>query len=330
MEKRNGFHRLRPVPRSALPVVIIAIGLVLAGCGEETARIEEQQVQLQVMAKTNAQHIKALAGVIEQNHQKLMSGIEAVQKEIDSLDARALAVGDEQVKLQKVQVKLQEAVQNTTRQLTTKLTAIEQNQDDLLAGMEAVQNDTKQVATDITSVADDQAKLYAGITAVSDEQARLYQTVQSNSQQLVDTSTAIEQNRQEWQTTMGGLQENIQQVANNMNTLSSDLLKLQDILQGNIRELVSMMDASSEGQLEFQDKTRSGLQALDASLSAVQESQSTLQSQVDDVQRSTETLSREIPAVIEQLTDEISNIKMGETDEFIETEPFVSPDSEDI
>ena len=330
MEKRNGFHQLRPAIRGALPVVIIAIGLVLAGCGEETARIEEQQVQLQVMAKTNAQQIKALAGVIEQNHQKLMSGIEAVQKEIDSLDARAIAVSEEQVKLQKVQVKLQETVQSNGRLLTTKLAAIEQNQEDLLAGMEAVQNDARKVAADLTSVTDDQARLYAGITAVSDEQARLYQTVQSNSQQLVDASTAIEQNRQEWQTTIGGLQENIQQVANNMNTLSSDLLKLQDILQGNIRELVSAMDASHVGQLEFQEKTRAGLQSLDASLSSITESQSALQSQIDDVQRSTETLSREIPAVIEQLTDEISNIKMGETNEFIEAEPYVSTDSEDI
>lgn len=327
MAKRNGFYLRGPITGSVLTVAIIAVGLILAGCGEETARIEEKQVQLQVMAKNNAQHIQALAGVIEQNHQELKSGIEALQKEIHRVDALAIAVGEEQTTLHEGQVKLQEAVQNNARQFIAKLAAIEQNQDDLLTGMEAVQNDAKNVAANMASVADEQVKLNAGITAVTDEQARLYQTVQSNSQQLADTSTAIEQNRQEWQATMGGLQEDIQQVANNMNTLSSDLLKLQDVLQGNIRELVSMMDANGQGQLEFQEKTRAGLQALDDSISSIKDGQNKLQSQIDDVQRSTETISREIPAVIEQLTDELSR---RETEEFMENEPPISSGTEDI
>jgi methyl-accepting chemotaxis protein len=114
-----------------------------------------------------------------------------------------------------------------------------------------------------------------------------------------------------------------------MNTLSSDLLKLQDVLQGNIRELVSMMDASSQGQLEFQAKTREGLLALDDSISAMKESQNKLQSRIDDVQSSTETLSRDIPAVIEQLTDEVSRISR-EAEESAGNEPYVSSEPEDI
>jgi chromosome segregation ATPase len=323
MEKRNGFQFNGPITRSVLAVMIVAVGLGLAGCGEETARIEQKQVQLQVMAEANMQQIKAIAAIIEENQQELKSEMDALQKDIQSVDVHAIAVGEEQVKLQ-------ETVRNNTRQLSAKLAVIEQNQGDFLGGIEAVQNDTRKVASDMTSVAEEQSKLYAGMTAVTDEQARLYQIVQNNSQQLADASAVIEQDRQEWQTTMGGLQENIQQVASNMNTLSSDLLKLQDILQGNIRELVSMMDASGQGQLAFQQETREGLQALDDSISSVTQSHDRLQSQIDDVQRSTETLSREIPNVIEQLTDELSRIGVNESEEFMENEPFSSSESDGI
>jgi chromosome segregation ATPase len=244
------------------------------------------------------------------------------------VDASTVALSETQVELQQGQVKLQKAVQNNAHQITTRLAAIEKNHDDLIAGMEAVQNDAQKVADGMTSVADEQAKLYAGMTAVTNEQSRLSQTIQSNSQQLNDTSAAVEQNRQEWQTMMGSLQEDIQQVASNMNTLSSDLLKLQDVLQGNIRELVSMIDTS--GQLEFQEATRTGLVALNASISSMKENQDRLQSQISDVQSSTESLGREIPAVIEQIKDEISRISTNQNEDYVESETFDSTDAEDI
>ena len=80
MSKRNGFHLSSPITRSVLVVVIVAVGLGIVGCNEQAARIEEKQVQLQVIAKTNMQQIKALAAVIEQNQQELKSSIEALQE----------------------------------------------------------------------------------------------------------------------------------------------------------------------------------------------------------------------------------------------------------
>jgi chromosome segregation ATPase len=324
------------VARGILAMAVIAVFLGLAGCGEETARIEENQIQLQVMAKSNAQQIKALAAVIEQNQQELKAGFEALHTDIHSLDIHAIALGEEQAELKEKQdkllasqAKLQEAVQTNTRQVTAKLAAIEQNHDTLLTGMEAVQNDAQKVAAGMASVADEQAKLYAGLTSVTEEQEKLQLTVQSNSRQLDDTSAAIEQNRQESLNVMGNLQENIQQVAANMNTLSSDLLKLQDVLQGNIRELVSLMDDSGQGQLEFQEQTRAGLVALDNSISAVKDSQSRLQSQIDNVQNSTDTLGREVPTVIGELKDEVSRISR-ELEESASNEPYISSEPEDI
>jgi chromosome segregation ATPase len=320
MESTQVTHFNGSITRSILAVVIAAMVLGIAGCGEETARIESKQIRLEAMAKANAQQLKAVAAVIEQNQQELTSKIEALQKNISNVDVHALAIGEQQVKLQ-------ETVQNSTRQLNAKMTAIEQNHSDLVAGIEAVQSDTKKVASDMASVTDEQAKLYAGITAVTDDQARMYQSVQANSRQLADASTAIEQNRQEWQSTMGTVQENIEQVAANMNTLSSDLLKLQDVLQGNIRELVSMMDTSAQGQAGFQVKTREGLQALDDSISAMKETQEKLQTQMNDVQRSTEALGEQVPAAIEQLKDEMSRANAARESAFVDVEPFVSSDS---
>ena len=91
-----------------------------------------------------------------------------------------------------------------------------------------------------------------------------------------------------------------------------------------------MMDTTGQGQLEFQAKTRAGLQALDDSISAIKQSQDQLQSQIDDVQSSTEAIGREIPAVIEKLTDEVSRIGMKETEELMDDDSFVSSESEGI
>src|SRR4030042_1039937 len=181
MEMKKGFDVKDPFIRTILVLVIIAIGLSLAGCNEEMARIENKQLDLQAMVETNARQIAALGARIEKNQRELQAGIKQVQDNIRNVAANTAAVSEEQARLQ-------ETVQNSDRQTTDKIALLEQNQTELQAGIDEMRADSKNVAADMA----------ADITVVKDEQTRLYETVQSNSSDFTNNVAVIEQNQQQW------------------------------------------------------------------------------------------------------------------------------------
>ncbi|MFC1605136.1 hypothetical protein ACFL5F_08945 [Planctomycetota bacterium] len=296
MEK--GFDVKGIVLRTIMVLVITAIGFGLAGCGEEMAKIEETQINLQAMVETNARQIAALGERIEQNQQQLSAGLEEVQNDIRSVAANTAV-------LSKEQGKLQETVKNSNRQTTSKIVLLEQNQNELQAGIEEVRDNSQNVAADMT----------ADITNVKDEQTRLYETVQSNRTDFTNNVAVIEQNQQQWQGKIEDLQGNIQDVTVKISTLGDDLLKLQEVLQSNIRELVGMMDLNDQEQLKFKEKIQQNLLAVDSSISAIKLNQEQLQSRITDVQNSAEVMSSELPAAIEQLREEVARNRSTDTEE---------------
>ena len=285
---KKGFEVKGSVIRTISAVVIIGIGLSLAGCGEEMARMQDEQLKLQAMIENNALQIAALGSRIEQNQNELQAGIVEVQDDIRKVAANTAAVGEEQMRLQ-------ETVHKNDRQMTNKIALIEQTQEELRAGIVEVQNDTKNVAVDIA----------ADITTITDEQAGLYEKVENNSRQLTNNVALIEQNQQQWQGKIEGLQQNIQEVTTRTSALGDDLLKLQEVLQNNIRELVGMMDVGDQEQLKFQEKIQKDLLAYDNSISAIKQSQSKLQNQIEDVRISAEAMNNELPIALEQLKEEL-------------------------
>ena len=285
---KKGFEVKGSVIKATLAVVIIAIGLSLAGCGEEMARMQDEQLRLQAMIENNTLQIAALGAHIEQNQNEQQAGIEEVQNDIRQVAANTAAVSEEQMLLR-------ETVNKNDRQTINKIALIEQNQDELRAGIVEAQNDTKNVAVDIA----------AGITTITNEQAGLYEKVENNSRQLTNNVALIEQNQQQWQGKIEGLQQNIQEVNTRASALGDDLLKLQEVLQNNIRELVSMMDVGDQEQLKFQEKIQKDLLAYDNSISAIKQSQSKLQNQIEDVRISAETMNNELPIALEQLKEEL-------------------------
>ena len=295
---KKGFDVKGTILRIVMVLVITAIGFGLAGCGEEMAKIEEQQLKLQAMVKTNSRQIAALGERIDQNQQQMSAGLEEVQNDIRNVAANTAAVSE-------VQVKLQEAMRNSNRQTTNKIALLEQNQIELRTGIEEVRDNTQNVAADMT----------ADITAVKDEQTSLYETVQSNNQQFTNNVAAIEQNQQQWQSKVEELQQNFQEVTTRISTLGDDLLKLQEILQSNIRELASLMDLTGKEQLKFQEKIRNDLLAFNNSISVIKQSQEQLQSQIEVVRSSAEIMSSELPAAIEQLREEMARNSSMETEE---------------
>ena len=82
MKQKKDFSVRGPVTRAVLTVVIVAVGLSLAGCGKQMARIDESQLRLQTMVEANAEQIAGIAARLEENQQELYAVIENVQNDV--------------------------------------------------------------------------------------------------------------------------------------------------------------------------------------------------------------------------------------------------------
>jgi hypothetical protein len=285
MEQKQVFSLRTPGTRVVLAVVIVAVGLSLAGCGsnKQMARIDESQIKLETMVEGNAQQISDIAARLNQSQQELQVVIENVQNDVAKVAVEVAAVAD-------VQMKLHAAVQSSSQKATSEMAALEQNQNDMSASLgraiAGVQSETRKVAADVT--------------AVTAEQAKLYDIVQENNVQMNNKVAAMEQTEQERQNTIGGMQTNIQTVAVSISALGEDVLKLQEILQNNIRELVSIADITSQKQIEFHQILKEDVQTLDESLASLKTSQNAMQSRIEDMQINAPDFS-DVPATLDQL-----------------------------
>lgn len=292
----------KPVMRAILATVLIVIGFSLAGCGEQMAKIEDQQLRLQAMVEANTEQIAVITARIEQNQEALQAGLEDLRSTVRQVEAQTTSLDQSTKRLAAEQLKMQDAAKNSSRQITAEITALEQNQSELKAGIENVQNDARMRASDIAS----------DVKAVAAEQARLSEKVQNNSSQLADNAAMIEQDRQQWAGTLEGLQENIQQVTVQMNSLGEDLSKLQETLQQNVRELVAMIESAGREQTNFREKTQATIRTLNDALNAVKQNQGKLQTQIKDVQNKAETIGRNVPEALAKSSDELAHLDVKE------------------
>jgi len=281
--------------------VLIAVLLGLTGCGDQMAKINEQQATLQMMVKANSLQIEEMTARLEKNQKELNTLVESVQNNVSAVAADVSRVGRDVAAVADAQVNLQKTVQTNSKQVAERINTLGQSQQELSAGLgqaiSDVQSETRKVATDLTSVA-------ADVTAVSSEQARLFETVQQNNQDLTNKVAALEKSEQERQNTIGGMEENINALAANISGLGQDVLRLQELLQSNIRELVSIAEVAGQKRAEFQDSIRANLQTLDESFLSLQSSQSDLQSRIEQIQSNAPDLSN-MPAAIDQLRNQL-------------------------
>jgi chromosome segregation ATPase len=261
--------------------------LGIAGCGEQMARIDQNQLKLQKMVEANARQVSALAKRLEQDRQQLHLAIEDVQNDVAKVAVEVSAVTD-------AQIKLHEAVQASSLQLTGEIAAIGQNQRDLRASVAGVQSQTRKVAADLN--------------VVTTEQEKLYVTVQENNVQLNSKVAVIEQTQQERQDTIGGMKDNIQAVAASISALGEDVLRLQEMLQSNIRELVSIAEITGKKQVEFQESMRKDLRTLDESVASLRQSQGNLQNRIEQMQNNTPDYS-DVPAALDQLREQLEELR---------------------
>src|SRR4030042_2277415 len=119
MDERKEFNKRAFVAGAVLAVLVAVVGLSLAGCGKQMARIEENQLKVQALVELNAQQIGDVARRIEENQQALENAIGNVRDSAQKLASDLASVAGEHTKLQKM-------VQDNNRQIADKIAAGEQ------------------------------------------------------------------------------------------------------------------------------------------------------------------------------------------------------------
>ncbi len=138
MKSKSILDAKGPAVRGALGAVIVAMSLILAGCGKQLAGIEQNQLKLQAMVAHNAHQIGCIAPHIGQNQQELCSENTAIENNARLVAADMAAVAD-------AQMKMQQTLQTNGQNLTNTPAMVEQHQRNLRVEIRDVQSSTQAV-----------------------------------------------------------------------------------------------------------------------------------------------------------------------------------------
>ena len=100
MHNRRRFNKRTLVLRIVLTLVAVAAGLSVAGCGNNMARIEENQLRLQALVEMNAHQMSKAAQRAEQNQQEMQDAIKLIRSSTGQLAAQIASFSSEHAKLQ--------------------------------------------------------------------------------------------------------------------------------------------------------------------------------------------------------------------------------------
>ncbi len=300
MESKRMFNVLGIIFRTALIGVMISVGLGLTGCGDQMARMEENQLKLQAMIEANAEQIAIIAANMEQNQYELENRVGKVQNGTSSVASDIAAVAD-------MQMKLEAMVQKNTQQLSGDATIVEQVRKDVQTGIQSVHNETQ--------------KLIDNVAVITTEQARQHQVMQGYNDNVSQRLAAVEQNQQQWQTTADVLQNSIEKLSVTVDTLGQKLVTLRDILQANVREITGTMETANNGRIQYQQEMNNHIQALTDSMMSIQQSQNDLKEQFElrDMQDSDAMMTSQ---VMPESPVAVNEFYPDDSVEFVDVAPY--------
>lgn len=347
MEKKRALSSKGRAVRAALVVAVTALSLTLAGCGEQMARIEENQLRLQAMLEANAEQMADLASRLEDNQGQLQAEINHVQNDARLVAADIAAVADAQMKLEEMirknnqtisgqldlvqqnqhnvrvsirdvqgvtqamtsqlatigdeQVKVHDTIQRHSSELVDRAAAIEQNQQNMQAGIEGAHNDIQEIA--------------ASLTAIESEQTKLQSTVKDTSQQMRDKVTLIDQNQQTYEGAIRNLQENVQAMAAEVEAVQQNLLRLHETLDSRVRDMMGIIDVVGQEQLKFEDGIQEDIRGLSVSANLIKQNQAKLDKQIENLHSSVRAINDYTVTTLDQLKADIRRRAPAETAE---------------
>ncbi len=347
MEKKRALDSKGLVVRAALAIAVTAISLTLAGCGEQMARIEENQLRLQAMLEANAEQMAGIASRLEDNQGQLQAEVHHVQNDARLVAADIAAVAD-------AQMKLEEMIRKNNQTLSSQLGIVQQNQHNVHVSIREVQSTTQAMTSQLAAVGDGQVKVHdtmqrhsselvdraaaiernqqnmqaaiegahndiqaiaTGLTVVGNEQTKLQSAIKDSYQQIHNRVTLIDQNQQTYEGAIRNLQENVQAMAAEVEAAQQNLLRLNETLDTRVQDMIGIIDVVGQEQLKFEEGIQEDIRGLSGSANLIKQSQAKLEKQIEDLNSSVRAINDYTATTLDQLKADLRRRGPTETTE---------------
>ncbi|NLZ06194.1 MAG: hypothetical protein GXY19_13580, partial [Phycisphaerae bacterium] len=269
MNARKGLDTRRSVIIAILFGALVATAFGAAGCGDQMARMQQNQVKLQAMVAANARELATLSSQVHVSQDRIEEGFAGLEQDIRNTDARLAAVQSEQAQLH-------QTVAANDQNMNARLTQLTDNQASLRDGIAHVADIAQRTNTTVSTVARDQATLH--------------QLVQNNKKELVESITTVANNQEQTHAGIHQLHQADQNLANLIATVTAKQEALQKLTEGNHEQLTGSLAALSTHQGQFRGEMgdlRSLTQTVAADVTALGNEQAALH---DTVRANTATL----------------------------------------
>jgi len=339
MDERNGYGKSVFVARIVV-LLAAAVCVGVGGCGNNMARIEENQLKLQALVEMNAHQIGKAAQRAEQNQEDLQTAMNLIGNSTEELAAQIASFGSEHTKLQS-------RMQANTAQTGDKIAGIEQKQQVFQGNIDDLQNGTVAVAADMAAFGETQAKLgemidenrrtlagkvktiedYQGrlqseirnvqagtaqvaadLAAVADAHSKLEEAAQNDRERTDGKVSVLERDRLEQQKETETIMNNVRKLTGSVGALEENLLKLQEVLQNDIRNLADIITVVGQGQIEFEGNVERRIGELASSMGLLEQKQAELRKQAEETRSSNQAVISNLAATLDQLKTRISSI----------------------
>jgi len=355
MDERNGYGKSVFVARIVvLLAAVVCVGL--GGCGNNMARIEENQLRLQALVEMNAHQIGKAAQRAEQNQQDLQVAMNLITNSTEGLAAQIASFGSEHTKLQA-------RIQANNAQMSDKIAGVEQKQQAFQRNIDDLQNGTVVVAADMTALGENQAKLgemidenrrtlagkvktiedYQGrlqseirnvqagtaqvaadLAAVADAHSSLEEAVQNEKERTDGKVSTLERDRLKQQKEIETIMNNVRKLTGSVGALEDNLLKLQEVLQNDMQNLADVIEVVGQGQIEFEGNVERRIGELAGSMNLLEQNQTELRKQAEEMRSSNQAVISNLAATLDQLKTRISSIVPTEPPKVAKTKVTIS------
>lgn len=250
MQKGKRFNAKKHVTKAALTALTVTICFALCGCGEEMARIEQHQIELQQLFQLNTQLMADNMKRIENNYSQLHVAVEDVQdgNKIQTKDIIA-AIGQEQAALR-------DTLQMHQQRLNNSIVGLERNQSLLQGGIEGLNAGVSRVSESTVGLEKNLMQLQQRfqnnnkemaniMNVIGQRQLRSEERIQGNIQAIISTLKDVQQNQARVQEQITAVQDKGQQNNSKMIAVLEQMKVTLSQIHAQIRPAVVRKSASS-------------------------------------------------------------------------------------
>ena len=188
-----------PARQIALILILVSVLLAMAGCGDQMAQMEANQLQLQAMVAANARQLATISSQVHTGKGQVTQRLARIEESTGNINTKVLAV-------QSQQARLQDAVVHSEKKLGKEVAQVQHSQTLLTDG--------------VSHIADISQKTSSTVAAVARDQAVLHEIVQDHKRELVGHITTLAKNQEQTHAGITNLQHVDQELADRVAAIS--------------------------------------------------------------------------------------------------------------